>query len=311
MKKEKFVRAYLNAKPLPLEDIVAARRMESRRAAMAARVYFAGTIDNIEINTEAGRSKVKIYTPHGTGPFPVILYMHGGGFSIGSPDTSDNLCRTISENAEAVLISIDYRLAPENKFPMALEECYQVALWIIENDVALNIHSDQFVIAGDSAGGNLAAALCLMNRTRQKLEISQQVLICPMLDQLTPHQDKVTRMEDPLLTAENCQTFSRYYFNDPAEAENPLASPLLAEDVTDLPAAIIVTAELDPLAAEAIRYGEKLRQAGIAIVHRHYNGQVHDFPLFVKSLDDAKEVAETIGRHLAALFASQACLGPS
>lgn len=304
MKKEKFVRAYLNAKPLPIEDIVEARQIESRRAALAARVPFAGTIDNIEIDTEAGRSKIKIYTPHATGPFPVILYMHGGGFSIGSPDTSDNLCRTIAENAEAVLISVDYRLAPEHKFPMAVEECYQVALWIDENDVALNIRSDQLVIAGDSAGGNLAAALCLMDQTRQELSIRQQVLICPMLDQSTPHRDKVTRMEDPLLTAKNCQTFSRYYFSDPSDSKSPLASPLLADNLTDSPPALIVTAELDPLATEAIQYGEKLRQAGVEVVHHHYQGQVHDFPLFVKSLDDAKEIAEKIGLHLAEKFAA-------
>jgi len=302
MKKEKFVRAYLNSKPLPLENIVEARQMEARRAAMAARVKFAGTIDTIDIDTKTGRSRVKIYTPHGTGPFPAILYMHGGGFSIGSPDTSDNLCRTIAENANAVLISVDYGLAPEHKFPAALEECYQIALWIIDNDVALNLRSDQLTVAGDSAGGNLAAALCLMDQTDQNLAICQQVLICPMLDQATPHGNKVTNMEDPLLTSENCQTFSQYYFNDPADSNNPLASPLLAADLRMLPPAIIVTAELDPLAHEAIQYGAQLRQAGVEVVHHHYPGQVHDFPLFVKSLDDAKEVAEKIGHYLADKF---------
>jgi acetyl esterase/lipase len=304
MKKEKFVRAYLNATPLPLDDIVEARQMENRRAAMAARVQFSGAIDNIEIDTEAGSSKVKIYTPHGTGPFPAILYMHGGGFSIGSPDTSDNLCRTIAESAEAVLISVDYRLAPEHKFPTALEECYQVALWIMDNDVALNIRSDQLTIAGDSAGGNLAAAICLMAQTRQEFSISQQVLICPMLDQSKPHRDKITSMEDPLLTSENCQTFSRYYFSDPDDSKKILASPLLAEDLTALPPAIIITAELDPLSTEAIQYGEKLRQAGVEIIHHHYQGQVHDFPLFIKSLDDAKKVAEKIGHYLAEKFSA-------
>lgn len=304
MKKEKFVKAYLNTPPLPIEDIATARQIESRRSKMAARIIFPGTIDNIVIETEAGSSRLRVYTPQGAGPFPVIVYMHGGGFSVGSSETSDNLCRAIAEKAQAILVSVDYRLAPEHKFPAALEECYQVALWCANNDIHLNILSDQMVIAGDSAGGNLAAAICLLNQTRQELVLCHQLLICPLLDQHTPHADKITRVADPLLTTENCQTFSRYYFNHPEEAKNPLASPLLAPDLVGLPAATIITAELDPLAREAYHYGKKLWQAGVEITHFHYPGQVHDFPLFIKTLDDAKGVTDKIGAHLVSLFSS-------
>lgn len=298
MKKEKFIRAYLNAAPLPLDDISEARRLENQRSAMASQVDFSGTIDNISVATACGTSQVRIYTPAGSGPFAAILYMHGGGFSIGSPDTSDNLCRTLSGAARAVVVSVDYRLAPEHKFPAALDECYELARWIDNNDVALNIRNDQLVIAGDSAGANLATALCLLNGKRQELDIAHQVLICPMLDQLTPQREKIGRMQDPLLTDENCRTFSGYYFADSKDAANPLASPLLADDLSAMPDATIISAGLDPLAAETESYVQRLRQEGTDVYHLHYPDQVHDFPLFIKVLDDARESIHKVAGHL-------------
>lgn len=303
MNKEKFVKAYLNAKPLPIDNIVEARRLEARRSSMAAKIAFPGTIDDITVDTGQGHTRLKIYTPPGSGPFPVILYMHGGGFSIGSPDTSENLCRAIARAANAVLISVDYSLAPEHKFPFALEECYRVALWIDDYDVALNVRSDQLAIAGDSAGGNLAAGLCLLALERKDFVPVYQVLICPLLDQRTRHATKVNTLQEGLLSARDSATFSRYYLNDPAHESNlPLASPLLAESFVGLPPATIITAELDPLAADAALYAERLKHAGIAVLHRHYAGQVHDFVLFVKSLDEAAQAATAIGRDLANAF---------
>lgn len=305
MEKEKFIKAYLNARPLPIDDIMEARRLESKRSSMAAKIAFpGGTIDDITADTGQGLTRLRIYTPPGSGPFPVILYMHGGGFSIGSPDTSENLCRAIAKTAGAVLISVDYGLAPEHKFPFALEECYRAALWIDDNDVALNVRSDQLAIAGDSAGGNLAAGLCLLARERQDFTPIYQVLICPLLDQRTRYETKVEALREGLLSVRNSATFSRYYLNSPAQEANlPLASPLLAESFSGLPPATIISAELDPLAAEAGLYAERLKHAGTRVIHRHYAGQVHDFVLFVKSLDEAAQAAAAIGLDLANAFA--------
>lgn len=303
MEKSKFIKAYMNAKPLPLDNIVAARKMENSRSAKSAKVPFPGNIDNITAHTPPGTTKVRIYTPSGNAPFPAILYMHGGGFSLGSPETSDNLCRTISKTANAVLISIDYALAPEYKFPYALEECYRVALWIMENDVALNVRADQLMIIGDSAGGNLAAGVCLLATLRKDFTPIYQVLICPLLDLQTEHDLKIKELQDNLFTKESHQTFSNYYLQDPAEVSNPLVSPLLADSLSGLPPTTIITAERDPLAAEAISYGKRLHDAGITVIHRHYDGQVHDFVLFVKSLDEAKEAAESIGYDLTKIVA--------
>ncbi|MBN1957606.1 MAG: alpha/beta hydrolase [Desulfuromonadales bacterium] len=302
MKRAKFIQAYLNATPLPFDNIQEARRMERQRSAMAARIPFSGTIDDISADTGRGHSAIRIYTPEGSGPFPVILYMHGGGFSLGSPDTADNLCRALATASKAVIISADYQLAPEHKFPSALEECYRLALWIDAHDVALNIRNDQLVIAGDSAGGNLAAALCLLARERQEFLPAYQILICPLLDQSTPFAEKLATIRDSLLTAENMQTFSTYYLENPREGVNPLASPLLAEHLQNLPPATVVTAGLDPLCAEALMYIHRLRQVGVSVSHHHYAEQVHDFVLFIKALEDARSAVELMAGDLARSF---------
>ncbi len=298
MNREKFIRAYLQAKPLPLDDIAAARRLEKKRSLLSSRVAFPGTIDDIKTEIGQQSTAVRIYTPPGRGPFAVILYMHGGGFSIGSPDTSDNLCRALAAAAAAVLISIDYDLAPEHPFPCALEQCDKTALWVVEHDVALNIRSDRLVVAGDSAGANLAAALCLLARQNNEWWPARQVLICPLLDQLTDFNDKLNNIGDRLLTADSLTTFSRYYLTDQAAAADPLASPLLATDLTGLPPATIISAGLDPLAEEAFHYEQRLKNAGVPVSHHHFQGQVHDFPLFIRVLDDAADAVGKIAADL-------------
>ena len=305
MDKEKFIHAYLNAVPFPVHDVQASRKLEADRSTRAARVGFTGNIDDVVLETEAGKTGVRIYTPLGRGPFPAILYLHGGGFSIGSPETSDNLCRVVAETAKAVLISVDYRLAPEHKFPTALEECYRIALWISANDIALNVRGDQLAIAGDSAGGNLAASLCLLARQRRGFRPVHQALICPLLDLQTPHAVKVGKLPELMNRMHDSQAFIDYYLEAPEDAANPLASPLLATDFHDLPPATIITAGLDALAAEGVSYGERLKAAGIEVVNRHYPGQVHDFVLFIKPLQEARDAAIALGEDLRRVFAGQ------
>jgi acetyl esterase len=295
MNKEKFLRAFLNAPSLPIEDIDRARSIMNAKVERAVKVPFDGTIDDIIAETGAVETRVRIYSPAGRGPFPAILFMHGGGFCLGTPDLSDNTCRLISAAANAVLVSVDYGLAPEHKFPYALEQCYQTALWLLDNDVPLNIRTDQLAIAGDSAGGNLAAGVCLLARQRQDFSPVHQLLICPLLDYSVEHAEKLKGLQDITLSDRNSQAFRNYYLNDAEEVTHPLVSPLLTENVANLPAATIVTAGLDPLAVEAICYAKRLKQAGVAVNHRHYEGMVHDFVLFVGPLEEAEDVARELG----------------
>lgn len=298
MNKEKFLQAFLNVPPLPVEDIEKARSITNGKTARAVKVPYAGTIDDIIAETGDQETRVRIYSPEGKGPFPAILYMHGGGFCLGSPELSDNTCRLISAAADAVLVSVDYGLAPERKFPYALEQCYQTALWLLDNDVPLNIRTDQLAIAGDSAGGNLAAGVCLLARQRQDFVPRHQLLICPLLDYSIAHSDKLKGLDSITLSDRNSTAFRNYYLNDPSEVTHPLVSPLLTTDFSGLPGATIVTAALDPLAAEATCYAEKLKQAGVVVEHLHYEGMVHDFVLFVGPLEGAEETALELGTRL-------------
>ena len=295
MNKEKFLHAFLSAPPLPIEDIEKSRTIMNAKTKRAVKVPYAGTVDDIIADTGDMETRVRIYSPAGNGPFPAILYMHGGGFCLGTPQLSDNTCRLISAAADAVLVSVDYGLAPERKFPFALEQCYQTALWLLENDVPLNIRADQLAIAGDSAGGNLAAGVCLLARQRQDFTPRHQLLICPLLDYSIDHEEKLKGLQDMALSDRNSLAFRNYYLNDVSEVTHPLVSPLLTEDVAGLPGATIVTAGLDPLAAEATSYVDRLKQAGVAVNHLHYEGMVHDFVLFVGPLDGAEETAVELG----------------
>ncbi len=302
MNKEKFLKAFLNAPPLPVEEIDKARRIMNDKTARAVKVPYAGTVDDVIAETGELETRVRIYVPEGRGPFPAILYMHGGGFCVGSPDLSENTCRIISAAAGAVLVSVDYGLAPEHKFPYALEQCYQTALWMLDNDIPLNIRADRLAIAGDSAGGNLAAGLCLLARQRQDFRPVHQLLICPLLDYSTEHAEKIRGFKEVTLSDRNSRIFRDYYLNDPSEVSHPLVSPLLIEDFSGLPSATIVTAELDPLAAEAQEFAKKLKQAGISVTLHHYEGMVHDFVLFVGPLEGAAEAAELLGKELSRVF---------
>jgi len=302
--KEKFLQAFLNAPPLPIEDIDRARQIMEGKTARAVKVPYAGTVDDILVATGRGETRVRIYAPAGRGPFPAILFMHGGGFCLGSPNLSDNACRIISATAEAVLVSVDYALAPEHKFPYALEQCYQVALWMLDNDIPLNIRTEQLVIGGDSAGGNLAAGICLLARQRREFKPACQLLLSPLLDYQTPHSEKQKSVAQITLSDRNSIAFRDYYLNDLSEVNDPLVSPLLTENMRDLPAAVIVTAGLDPLADEARNYAARLQQAGVVVRHRHYEGVVHDFIMFVGPLEDAAIAAHQVGVDLRQLLAS-------
>jgi acetyl esterase len=304
MNKEQFARALARAKPLPLDNIGLARKILVSKVAKTKKVRFVGQIDDIEIETSFGRSKVRIYTPEGRGPFPVILYMHGGGFCVGDLNLCDNTCRLIATAAEAVLVSVDYRLAPEHKFPCALEECYRIAVWLLQNDTYLNIYNDRLVFAGDSAGGNLAAALSLLARERQEFSPAYQLLICPLLDQQTDHAAKIKNVALGSLSSERSHMFRHYYFRAEDDGSDPLLSPLLANDFSGLPATTLVTAELDPLTAEAQAYAQRLLSAGIKVKQHHYLGHVHDFVLYVGPLPEAAEAASLVGRDIAEHFST-------
>jgi acetyl esterase len=218
---------------------------------------------------------VRVYTPAAAtaGALPV-LYIHGGGWTVGGLAACDHICQRIAADAAAIVVSVDYRLAPEDPYPAPLDDCWAALTWLIGQAAALGVDLSRLVIAGDSAGGNLAAACVLLARQRG-VPVAGQALIYPALDH-TFSSASVRGWRSAGLAFADLELASAAYCagHDPAD---PLLSPLLEPDLTGIPPALVVTAGHDPLREEAFRYVERLRGAGIAVEHVDYPGYAHGF----------------------------------
>ncbi len=231
----------------------------------------------LEIETAAGKTRLLIYKPQRRSgdPWPVYLNIHGGGFIQGSTRDDDGWCRQIAVAAECAVINIEYHLAPETKFPVQLDECYDVAKWAVAHAAEYGFDPRRIAVGGSSAGANFAAALCLLARQRKEALFCFQVLNYPPLDFVTDPETKGDR--DALLTARAQAFFTACYLRDESDAHNPLASPLLAEDFSGLPPALVITAEYDPLQAEDEAYARRLLAAGVAVTYKMFDGCMHAF----------------------------------
>lgn len=218
----------------------------------------------------------RIYSPKGDGPFPILIYFHGGGWVLGDVDSVDSICRFLSREVNCVVVSVDYRLAPENKFPAAIEDAFDVTEWIFNNAPTLNGDATKIGIGGDSAGGNLAAVVALMGRDKS-FSLCLQLLLYPVVksDFTT---DSYKRYGDGFgLTTAEMKWFWHHYVNNEKERKNPYISPIFADTLEHLPPAIIITAEYDPLRDEGEEYGVLLQKVGVPTFVKRYDGMVHSF----------------------------------
>lgn len=218
-----------------------------------------------------------IYPPEGDGSFPLSIYFHGGGWTIGNLPMVDSICRTLANDAGCVVVSVDYRLAPEYKFPAGLEDAYAATKWVAENAAEINGDRAKIAVAGESAGGNIAAAVTLMARARAEFSLHYQLLIYPATQYDANTESYRNYGENHFLTADSITWFWQQYLPSPADGQNPYASPLLAENLSNLPPGLIVTAEYDPLRDEGEAYGDRLRAAGVDIKTIRYDGTIHGF----------------------------------
>ena len=258
-------------------------------------------IENRKIPGPAGEIPVRIYTPSGAGPFPMLVFYHGGGWTIGDLDTHDVACRSLTNGARCVTVSVDYRLAPENKFPAAVDDCYAATVWAAEHAKELGADPGRIAVGGDSAGGNLSAAISILARDRGKPAIKFQLLIYPATDgALDTYSHKTFR--EYFLTDAAVRYLWGCYLRDEADKKDPLASPALARSHKGLPPALIITAEFDPLRDEGEAYGEKLRAAGVPVSVTRYDGMIHGFFTMAGVLDQGKKAVAQASEALRKVF---------
>jgi len=283
-------------------SIAAYREAGEKLIALAGDSDTRCTAEDFTIPMRDGLVAARSYHPPVAGPaLPGVVYLHGGAFVRGSLDTHDRLCRKLCVRGELIVISVAYRLAPEHRFPRAHHDAADAASWVSEHADGLGIDVEALAIAGDSSGGALAATIALASR-EQGPPIKAQGLLCPALD-ATMSSDSVQRhMDGPFLTRATLEWAYDMYVPGSDDRRSSLASPLLTQNLAGAPPAVIVSAQVDPVADDAHRYGERLYAAGVE-VHRHeYEGMPHGFPLLAGVLDDGDVAITEFARELAALL---------
>ncbi|MGE0624527.1 MAG: alpha/beta hydrolase [Pseudomonadales bacterium] len=235
-----------------------------------------GSVEDRTIATTAGDLPVRIYRPEGKGPFPIVVNFHGGGWVIGDLDTADAICRGVCRAAGSIVISVDYRLAPEHTYPAAVDDAYAATCWAAEHADELG-GSGRLAVMGESAGGNLAAVVAQKARDEDGPKIDFQLLAYPVVDHDLSRTSYVENGVGYLLETETMTWFWDTYCPDPARRAEPAASPIKAESLTGLPPTLVLTAEFDPLRDEGLAYAEALAAAGTAAEAICFEGLVHDF----------------------------------
>jgi acetyl esterase len=295
----------LSARPVvqPWETSIAAYREAGERLiALAGDADERCTVKDFTIPVRHGLVTARSYHPRGAGSaLPGVVYLHGGAFVRGSLDTHDRLCRKLCVRGEFIVIAVAYRLAPENRFPNAHLDAADATSWVSEHAAGLGIDAESLGVAGDSSGGALAASVALASREGAAL-IKAQGLLCPALD-ATMSSDSVERYRDgPFLTRAALEWAYDMYVPDIDDRRSSLASPLLTQDLVGAPPAVIVSAQVDPVADDADRYGQRLAVAGVKVRAHEYEGMPHAFPLLAGVLDAGDHAITIFAGELAALL---------
>ena len=254
-----------------------------------------GGVEDRKIPGPGGDIPIRIYTPVAAGGSPVaaLVYYHGGGWVVGDIDSHDATCRTLSQTSGCKVISVDYRLAPESKFPAAADDAYAALAWVEKNAMEIGVDPNRIAVGGDSAGGNLAAVACLMARDKNGPHIAFQLLIYPVTQIGIDSASRKELAEGYFLETETMRWFEEQYV-DASDADNPYASPLKAQNLSGLPSAYVITAGFDPLKDEGKAYADGLRAAGVDVQYVNYDGMIHGFIALTALVENAATaVAET------------------
>jgi acetyl esterase len=269
--------AALNLKPIKDSTPTEAREsMRTRTAALGPFEEVAAVADH-RVPITGGEMTVRVYRPAGLGPHPVLVFYHGGGWVIGDLYTHDGICRSIVNAAGCAVASVDYRLAPEFKYPTPVEDSYAGLLWVVANATRLGLDAARVAVGGDSAGGNLAAVMALMARDGDMPPLVFQLLVYPVTDLGMTHESYRRVTQGVPLTAQTMDWFIDHYLHGPKERADWRASPLRAADLSGVAPALVLTASYDPLCDEGVAYAERLEREGVRVIHLHFSDQLHGF----------------------------------
>ncbi len=279
------------ARPRPELAVIEAREHASAAQARLRAAYYRpgpepASVEDLRIPVDGGEIPLRSYRPAGEGRFPVHLYLHGGGFWLGSIDGSDVACRELCVASGALVVSVGYRLAPEHRFPIPVEDCYAALCWLAEHAARLGGDPSTISVGGESAGGNLAAVVAMMARDRSGPRLALQILSIAVTD-LTGSQPSVEQLgEGYLLSRTGMRTQREHYLGETVDPRHPYVSPLFAPDLRGLPPALVVTMEFDPHRDEAEAYARRLVEAGVLTVQRRFLGHVHGSAMFTALLPE-------------------------
>ena len=295
----------LAATPGPaLSDMpVADARAMYRMMRPAAPDLAVGRVDDRSIDGPAGAIPLRIFTPAGQGPFPIFVNFHGGGWVIGDLETADAISRELCDRVGCIVVAVDYRLAPEHRFPAAVDDCYAATKWVAANAHAIGGDARRIAVGGESAGGNLAAVVSHLARDRGGPALCFQLLAYPVTDANLDTGSYRSNAEGYLLTRATMDWFWNTYAPNARDRANPLATPLNAKNFAQLPPALVMTAEFDPLRDEGEAYSKKLKAAGVPVDYVCFDGLIHDFLAMSRQLSAVKPAADKAVASLKAAFA--------
>jgi acetyl esterase len=288
----------LNLPPIDRMSPADARRQYREvRAALRPPAPSLADVRDLTAAGQAGPIPLRLYRP-ADDVLPAFIFLHGGGWVVGDLDTHDVVCRQIAAEANAVVIAVDYRLAPEHPFPAAIDDAWSATTWIAEHAEELGIDRERIAVGGDSAGGGLAAVVALMARDSQQLRLALQVLVYPVTDLRAESESYSTFAEGYFLTRAAMQWYIRQYAPTPEAIADWRASPLLAQEVHDVAPALVIAAELDPLCDEGDAYARRLQAARVPVEYHSLEGMIHGFLPMGGRIDAANRAVSIIAERL-------------
>ncbi|MEV0119788.1 alpha/beta hydrolase [Streptomyces sp. NPDC050844] len=292
--------------PAPESRTVAENRAAGRAfAALAAAPEPVADVRNTTAAADGHDIPVRIYRPVtelDAGPLPVTLFFHGGGWVFGDLDTQDHIARTVAARSGTIVVSVDYRLAPEHRFPAATDDAYAALAWVADNAAGFGGDGERIAVFGESAGGNLAAALAQESLRRGGPRITLQVLAYPAVDRFDDSSSMYENTTGPILSRSYLEWFWGAYLSTPDQGADPRVSPARSDELAGLPPAVIATAENDPLRDQGDRYARKLADAGVPVQHLPIKGAIHGFLSFTGSVQLSRDILNQLSDAVATAF---------